>query len=93
MDNRWCEHDEVAAECTECRLRLADARNELLTIRLSRARAQLEECAKAIVMYSPLATHYDGCEQEHPMCRLVRDIRKTLEGEDTCPDDPSSPPS
>lgn len=39
-DTRWCEHNEVTAECLHCRLALAEAKLELATIREERRQSR-----------------------------------------------------
>ncbi len=82
MTMTWCEHDDVAAVCPVCRLHLAEATTELLTIRLQRARELLERAANTVTENAPVGTHWDGCADSHPFCALVRDIRNLLQGED-----------
>ena len=80
-DTRWCEHDEVSVECLHCRLRVAEATNELLEIKLQRL---LELVESAVVTFGYEAgpqTHYEGCDEVHPACRLVRSLQHLLQQE------------
>lgn len=82
MTDRWCEHDEVAAECLQCRLRLAEATNELLTIRLARTLEGLEQALNELERSTFARTHWDGCEAHHPLCKIAHTLRALIRGED-----------
>ena len=86
MTDKWCEHDEVAAECVECKLRLAEATNELLSIRLARVLEVLERARTTVILNARVSTHWAGCEDSHPFCALLRDIENVTRGEDDATD-------
>lgn len=91
MTDRWCEHDEVAVECLQCRLRLAEATNELLTIRLQRTLEAIEQATEELERSTVARTHYEGCEADHPLCKFRRRVRLLVQGEDTCDGSGTSP--
>lgn len=82
MTDKWCEHDEVAAECLHCKLRLAEAHMELLEIRLQRTLEQLQQVLEEVERDTFARTHWEGCEAHHPLCKIAHTVRRLIRGED-----------
>lgn len=82
MTDKWCEHDEVAAECLHCKLRLAEAHMELLEIRLQRTLEGLTQALEQLERDTVARTHWEGCEAHHPICKIAHTLRALIRGED-----------